>query len=159
MHFAPERRVSSRTRWYVLAAAGERSRLAGSVAAPVLLAAAVAAVAAAAAAARAVRDPTLALAAPPTATVVRVAAAGGALEANKAERSAVTSLPSSRAGARPSTANGVDGSANDAKDASQMVASMPSLRRWVGGHRGGRWEALGLGLGLGLGSGLGLGLR
>ena len=98
-----------------MAVAGERSRLAGSVAAPVLLAAA--AVAAAIAAARVMLDPTLALAAPPTASVVRVAAAGGALEANKAERNAVTCLPSSCAGARPSPANGVDGSANDAKDA------------------------------------------
>ena len=85
--------MSSRTRWFVLAVPGERSTLAGSVATPVLLAVAAAAVAAAAAAARAVLAPTPALAAPPTATVVRVAAAGGALEANKAER--------------PSTANGV----------------------------------------------------
>ena len=71
----------------------ERNRLAGSVATPLLLAAA----AAAAAAARAVLDPTLPLAAPPTAT------AAGALEANKTERSAVTCLSSSsHAGARPS---------------------------------------------------------
>jgi hypothetical protein len=97
----------------------------------------VAAAAVAAAAARAALDPTLALAAPLTAT------AGGALEANKAERSTVACLASSRAGARPSTANGGDCSANDAKDASQMKTSMPSLRRWVGV----RWGGLGLGLG------------
>ena len=106
-HFTPERRVSSRTRWNWFVLAVERSRLAGSVEAPLLLAAAAAAVAAAAAA-RAVLDPTVALAARPTAT------AGGALEANKAERSAVTCLASSRAGARPSTGNGAYGSANDA---------------------------------------------
>ena len=112
----------------------ERNRLAGSVATPLLLAAAAAA---AAAAARAVLDPTLPLAAPPTAT------AAGALEANKTERSAVTCLSSSHAGARPSTANGGDGSANDAKDTSQIVTSMPSLRRWMSV----RWGGLGLGLG------------
>ena len=91
MRFAPERRVSSRTRWnwFVLAVAGERSRLAGSVATPLLLAVAATAAAAAAAVARALLDPTPALAAPPTATVVRVAAAGGALEANKAQSAAL----------------------------------------------------------------------
>eukprot|EP00964_Phaeocystis_antarctica_P131195 scaffold95059_cov66-Phaeocystis_antarctica.AAC.1 len=70
--------------------------LAGSVATPALVAAA-----AAAAAARAALAPTDTLAAPPIATVAKEAAAGGALEANKAERSAVVSLANTRAVAAP----------------------------------------------------------